>query len=84
MGELGREGLEDPFEDHEQASPILAAVYVNVLEVELEGLSSTLDVGAEPLRKDCFAGSDITGYEDLGAGRPGFVNDRPEELGKES
>ena len=84
MGELRCEGLEDPFEDHEQASPILAAVYVNVLEVELEGLSSALDVGAEPLCEDCFAGSNVASYEDFGAGRPRLVNDRPEEFGEES
>ncbi len=57
---------------------------MDVLEVELQGFGGALDVGAEPLGEDCFACSDVTGYEDLGAGGPGLVNDRPEELGEES
>ena len=84
MGELGRECLEDPFEDHEEASPVFSAVYVDVAEVELQGLGGALDVGAEPLGEDCLAGSDVTGYEDFGAGSARFVDDRPEEFGEES
>jgi hypothetical protein len=57
---------------------------VDVAEVELQGLGRALNVITKPLRKDCFAGSNVTGYEDLGAGGPGFVDDRSEELGEES
>ena len=72
---MGREGLEDSFEDHEEASPVLAAVDVYVGEVELHGLGGALDVGAEPLCQNGLTGSNVAGDEDLGAGGSGFVYD---------
>ncbi len=84
MGELGSEGLEDSFEDHEEASSVLAAVDVDVGEVELQGLGSALDVGAESLGQNRLTGSNVACDEDFGASRPGLVNDRPKELGEES
>ncbi len=37
-------------EDHEEASPVLAAVDMDVGEVELQGLGGAFHVGAKPLR----------------------------------
>ena len=81
---MGREGLEDSFEDHEETAPVFAAVDLDVGEVELQGLGGALDIRAEPLGEDRLACSDVTGYEDLGTGGPGLVDDRPEELGEEA
>ena len=81
---MGRECLEDSFEDHEEASSILAAVDVDVGEVELQGLGGALHVGAKPLRQNGLTGSNVASYEDLGASGSGFVDDRSEEFGEKS
>ena len=72
---MGREGLEDSFEDHEEAASVLAAVDVDVGEVELHGLGGALHVGAEPLGQNGLTGSNVAGDEDFGAGGSGFVDD---------
>ena len=63
------------FQYHEEASPVFAAVDVGVAYVQLQRLGCASHVCSEPSDQDCFASSNVAGYEDLGAGGPGFVDD---------